>query len=106
MFIIFCLIIRTAYQGVLFELMRSQPRRPEPKDFQGLIEQNYKLYTNIETENFTWEYLKFFGKEIEFKKRLFIKITEEEALKIYGTQWNNGSAKLSLILQKSRCCTI
>jgi hypothetical protein len=40
-FIIFCLIIRTAYQGVLFELMVKEIRRPLPQQLQELFDQNY-----------------------------------------------------------------
>ncbi|KAG5679802.1 hypothetical protein PVAND_009340 [Polypedilum vanderplanki] len=95
-FILFCLIIRTAYQGVLFELMTSQPRRPEPKDIQGLIDQNYtvlvwhseefeKILSQIKNEEKNWP--------------RFVKVDQITFENIYKTQFNNGSAKLSLILQ-------
>ncbi|KAG5679800.1 hypothetical protein PVAND_009338 [Polypedilum vanderplanki] len=98
-FILFCLIIRTAYQGVLFELMTSQPRRPEPKDIQGLIDQNYTVlvWHSEEFEKFCRK-LKM-RKKIGKKKPRFVKVDQITFENIYKTQFNNGSAKLSLILQ-------
>jgi hypothetical protein len=43
-FILFCLVIRTAYQGVFFELMATDKRKPVPKTVEGLIDENYTIY--------------------------------------------------------------
>jgi hypothetical protein len=43
-FILFCLVIRTAYQGVFFELMATEMRKPVPTTVEGLIDENYTIY--------------------------------------------------------------
>jgi hypothetical protein len=43
-FILFCLVIRTAYQGVFFELMATDMRKPVPTTVKGLIDENYTIY--------------------------------------------------------------
>lgn len=45
LFILFCLIFRTCYQGLLFKFMRSEPRRPPPQSLNDLIANNYKIYS-------------------------------------------------------------
>ena len=45
-FILFCLIFRTAYQSVLFEMMTSDMRKPSPKTIQDLFEQCFTIYTD------------------------------------------------------------
>jgi hypothetical protein len=40
----FCLIFRTAYQGVFYELMTTDMRKPQPKTFNDLIERNYTIF--------------------------------------------------------------
>lgn len=44
MVIIFSLIIRTAYQGVMFEFLQKEMRKPIPTSIDNLIEQNYTFY--------------------------------------------------------------
>jgi hypothetical protein len=43
MFILFCLIIRTAYQGVLFDMMTKDMRKSQPKTIADLKMQNYTV---------------------------------------------------------------
>lgn len=43
MFILFCIIIRTAYQGVFFEIMTTNPRRSTPQTIDELIAQNFTI---------------------------------------------------------------
>jgi hypothetical protein len=45
MLIFFCLIFRTAYQGVLYELITTTVRRPPPKTFQDLVDNSFNGYT-------------------------------------------------------------
>jgi hypothetical protein len=45
-FIFFCLIFRTAYQGVLFELMTSDISKKLPKTIEELYEQNYTIFVH------------------------------------------------------------
>jgi hypothetical protein len=45
-FILFCLIIRTAYQGVQFDLLTNDIRRSLPKTIEELIERNFTFYSN------------------------------------------------------------
>jgi hypothetical protein len=65
MLVLFCLIMRTAYQGVLFELITSQIRHPPPSTLTDLIEKHYSVYTdshgqhlyyqkNIESDSKKW----------------------------------------------------
>lgn len=44
LFVFFCLIFRTCYQGLLFKFITSEPRRPPPNSIQDLIDQNYSIY--------------------------------------------------------------
>ncbi|KAG5666104.1 hypothetical protein PVAND_017793, partial [Polypedilum vanderplanki] len=43
-FILFCLVIRTAYQGVFFEMMATKMHKPVAETVNDLIEQNYTIY--------------------------------------------------------------
>jgi hypothetical protein len=42
-FILFCLIIRTAYQGVQFEMLNSDMRRSHARTIQELIDKNFTI---------------------------------------------------------------
>jgi hypothetical protein len=42
-YIFFCLIIRTAYQGVLFEMMTKEIRKPSPRTIQEIVDFDYKI---------------------------------------------------------------
>jgi hypothetical protein len=42
-FILFCLIFRTAYQGVLFDIMSKDMRKPPPKTIEDLYLQNFTI---------------------------------------------------------------
>ena len=44
-YILFCLVMRTAYQGVLFELIAADIRKPLPKTFHDLYIRNYTIHT-------------------------------------------------------------
>lgn len=46
-FLFFCLIIRTAYQGVLFEMMTSDMRKKLPERIDELYSKGYKISTEI-----------------------------------------------------------
>ena len=41
----FCLIFRTAYQGLLFELMTNDKHKLTPQTINELVERNYTIYT-------------------------------------------------------------
>ncbi|KAG5673234.1 hypothetical protein PVAND_003298 [Polypedilum vanderplanki] len=43
-FILFCLVIRTAYQGVFFEMMAGDIRKYVPTTIDGLLEENYTIF--------------------------------------------------------------
>ncbi|KAG5670801.1 hypothetical protein PVAND_001039 [Polypedilum vanderplanki] len=44
MFIIFCLIFRTAYQGVLFEFMNTDMRKPHAKTIDEVFQKNFTIF--------------------------------------------------------------
>lgn len=46
LFIIFCLIFRTAYQGVSYELITSDVRKSSPSTIAELTDQNFTFYRN------------------------------------------------------------
>ncbi|KAG5667183.1 hypothetical protein PVAND_015178 [Polypedilum vanderplanki] len=46
MFIMFCLIIRTAYQGVIFDFMNSDMRKPHATTIEEVFEKNYKVLSS------------------------------------------------------------
>lgn len=41
MFIMYCLVIRTAYQGMMFEFLQKEMRKPEHPTVENLIEKNF-----------------------------------------------------------------
>ncbi|CAG9807511.1 unnamed protein product [Chironomus riparius] len=43
-FILFCLVIRTAYQGVLFEMIAADIKKPLPETFHELYLRNYSIH--------------------------------------------------------------
>jgi hypothetical protein len=45
-FILYCLIIRTAWQSKIFEFMNQEMRKPEVESIQEMIEKNFTFYTN------------------------------------------------------------
>jgi len=46
LYIIWCLIIRTAYQGVLFELLTTDGRKQQDMQFDDFIDNNATLHIN------------------------------------------------------------
>lgn len=46
-YILFCLIIRTGYQGVQFDLIFKDIRKKSPDTIEGLIEQGYSINQNL-----------------------------------------------------------
>lgn len=49
MFTLFCLIIRTTYQGKMFEFLTSNPRKPTANNFQDLIDMQIPLAKTYDT---------------------------------------------------------
>lgn len=47
-FIFFCLIFRTAYQGVLFEFMTKEMRKKLPTTIEELYVKNYSIYVDVD----------------------------------------------------------
>jgi hypothetical protein len=43
-YLLFCLVIRTAYLGKQFEFMQNEMRKPEIETIEELIQENYTLY--------------------------------------------------------------
>jgi hypothetical protein len=48
-FVLFCLIFRTAYQGVLFDFMTSDMRKPHAQTIDDLINDNFTIYSEKES---------------------------------------------------------
>lgn len=44
MFILFCLIMRTAYQGKMFQFLQKDMRKPEVKSIEEMIENNFTFF--------------------------------------------------------------
>lgn len=42
-FVLFCLVIRTAYQGVFYTMMVSEMRKKSPETIDDLKNQNYSI---------------------------------------------------------------
>jgi len=56
-FVFWCLIIRTAYQGKLFEFTTTAIRKPELKSLKELKENNFTLFFSKEITSYaTFEY--------------------------------------------------
>ncbi|KAG5680218.1 hypothetical protein PVAND_009743 [Polypedilum vanderplanki] len=49
MFIMFCLIVRTAYQGVIFDYMNSDMRKPHATTIEEVFEQNYRVLSQFKS---------------------------------------------------------
>jgi hypothetical protein len=49
-FIMFCLVLRTAYQGVLFEMVAGDMRKPLPKTIDDLYKMNYTISVGDDLE--------------------------------------------------------
>jgi hypothetical protein len=43
-FVLFCLVMRTAYQGVLFEMVATDMRKKLPEKIEELFEKNYTIH--------------------------------------------------------------
>jgi hypothetical protein len=50
-FILYCLVLRTAYQGVLFEYVATDMRKPSPTTIEELYEQGYTVYMHYYMAN-------------------------------------------------------
>ncbi|CAG9807510.1 unnamed protein product [Chironomus riparius] len=85
-FVLFCLVMRTAYQGVLFEMVAADIRKPLPKTFHDLYINNYSIqavdiskYAILEllekTELLNVEILNY----EEFEKSIFKNIDDSSA---------------------------
>lgn len=44
MYVLFCLIIRTAYQGKKFELIQKEMRPPDVENVDEMIRDNFTIY--------------------------------------------------------------
>ncbi|KAG5671219.1 hypothetical protein PVAND_001428 [Polypedilum vanderplanki] len=95
LFVGFCLVFRTAYQGVHYELMTSQIRHPMPQKISDLIDYNYTVYA-VYYERSPNDYEIFHdGRSLKVKHVLFEIIQE-----IYLNYFDNTSAKIALILDE------
>lgn len=47
-FIIYCMIIRTAWQGKMFEFMQKDMRRPEVKSVEEIIEKRFTIFLEVQ----------------------------------------------------------
>src|SRR5690349_22994219 len=53
LFILFCLIIRTAWQSKIYEFMQKDVAKPEPETVEEMINQGYWIFME---NNFTFKY--------------------------------------------------
>lgn len=51
-FILYCLIMRTAWQGKMFEFLQKDMRKPEVKSIEEMIEKNFTFYMDNEARDF------------------------------------------------------
>lgn len=51
-FVYFCLVIRTAYQGVSYNMLTNEMRRPEITQIKDLFENNYTIFT-VDSKEYT-----------------------------------------------------
>jgi len=67
LFIWFCLIIRTCYQSMLFELMTGDMRKPLPETIHQAIDEGYQVKINFgqEHKNQYWN-TKLQGRNLEY----------------------------------------
>jgi hypothetical protein len=64
-FIFFCLIIRTAYQGVLFDMMTKDMRKPLPKTIADLYTKNFTIVVDPIEVGSKFSYIKHLDKLID-----------------------------------------
>lgn len=67
MFTVWCLIIRTCYQSMLFEYLQADLRKPEIKTFEELYEKNFTLYQDFPIQ----EEFKFMEEVYDKKVEIF-----------------------------------
>jgi len=70
LYIIWCLIIRTAYQGILYELLKSDGRRPQNLEIEDFLQGNIQNLT-LHMNDFCWSFLHQ-TPEMNHKTRLVI----------------------------------
>ncbi|KAG5668375.1 hypothetical protein PVAND_016316 [Polypedilum vanderplanki] len=89
-FIIFCLIIRTAYQGVMFEMMTKEIRRPSANSVEELRKENYEIYY--------FKSLKHWVTTIEnYESFNFIQINEKMDFVNFHLAKHNSSSKIAML---------
>ncbi|KAL7015704.1 hypothetical protein ACKWTF_016613 [Chironomus riparius] len=97
-FILYCLIIRTAYQGVLFDILSSDHRQPTINDYDEVLLQNYTLYKRNHDqvgEGFVEQLLVNKTPVVVYAHLIG---SDTEIHKIFATQCQNASAKMFISL--------
>ncbi|CAG9811075.1 unnamed protein product [Chironomus riparius] len=79
-FILWCLVIRTAYQGKLFEFTTTAIRKPEMRTLEELKDKNFSLYMPDENE---------YHKILDFVKRVIGLNTETVSNHVYTEIYTN-----------------
>ena len=88
-FVLFCLIIRTAYQGVQFEMLTSDMRRDSITKIEQLYEENFQLYMSKADSAFK--------KELTgWKSDNVIQLNDDELFNILQTKHSTASAKIGV----------
>lgn len=70
MFILFCLIMRTAYQGKMFQFLQKDMRKPEVKSIEEMIENNFTFFVLQDSPPF--EIMELFQRFVYKKLTFFL----------------------------------
>jgi hypothetical protein len=92
LFIWFCLMFQVCFQSKMFEFLTSDPRRPSPKTFIDLIDQNYTMYTLSSKD------AKYSG--INQKGLNIRTVHPNDLFRIFMSKSRNASAKIALIIDE------
>ncbi|CAG9797955.1 unnamed protein product [Chironomus riparius] len=92
LFVWFCLIIQICFQSKLYEFMTSEPRRQSPMNLKDLIQKNYSMFT-VQLYDENGKLLKPRNEDRFTEHR----IEADKFIKMFLTQAQNTSAKISLI---------
>ncbi|KAG5671220.1 hypothetical protein PVAND_001429 [Polypedilum vanderplanki] len=95
LFVWFCLIFRTAYQGVLYELITTQIRKPIPETITELIDHNYSIY-GMDKQIGVIDRNIFEGSDGQ--KLKFEKIDYDNFKILYAKNSENSAARMGLII--------
>ncbi|KAG5683275.1 hypothetical protein PVAND_012565 [Polypedilum vanderplanki] len=98
LFIIFCLIFRTAYQSILFELITNDVREPLPKTINDLKKQNFTAKFLITRHNQYLQTNVYMDFKYKRKNSEFLIYKKDEFVNTYIENYQNSLIKMTFVV--------